>query len=123
MRRSIIVLAAILVLQLLAASALAQDKLAGRWVGKVKSPRGERDTNATFKKEGDNYTGTISGFMPGQEVPLKNIKVDGDKDDEWWMQTSTNPPRSTGSASSTSLRCRTRKSSGSKAARIAGAKG
>jgi hypothetical protein len=79
MRRSIIVLAAILALQVLAASAQAQDKLAGRWVGKVKSPRGERDTTATFKKEGDNYTGTISGFMPGQEVPLKNIKVDGDK--------------------------------------------
>jgi len=83
MRRSIIVLAAVLALQLLATSALAQDrqadKLAGRWVGKVKSPRGERDTTATFKKEGENYTGTITGFMPGQEVALKNIKVDGDK--------------------------------------------
>jgi hypothetical protein len=79
MRRSVIILAAALVLQLLASSALAQDKLAGRWVGKTKSPRGERDTAATFKKEGDQYTGTISGFQPGQEVPLKNIKVDGDK--------------------------------------------
>lgn len=79
MRRSVLILAATLVLQLLASSALAQDKLAGRWVGKTKSPRGERDTTATFKKEGDHYTGVISGFQPGQEVPLKNIKVDGDK--------------------------------------------
>lgn len=79
MRRSVIILAAALLLQLLASSALAQDKLAGRWVGKTKSPRGERDTAATFKKEGDQYTGTISGFQPGQEVPLKHIKVDGDK--------------------------------------------
>ncbi len=79
MRRSVMILAVALVLQLLASSALAQDKLAGRWVGKTKSPRGERETTATFKKDGDNYTGTISGFQPGQEVPLKNIKVDGDK--------------------------------------------
>jgi len=70
--------AALLLIQLLAVTALAQDKLSGRWVGKVKSPRGERDAHATFKKEGDKYSGTISGFMPGQEVPLKDIKVDGD---------------------------------------------
>ncbi|MGE0882373.1 MAG: hypothetical protein AB7P14_02405 [Blastocatellales bacterium] len=78
MRRSVIVGAALLLIQLLAVSALAQDKLSGNWVGKVKSPRGERDANATFKKEGDKYTGTISGLMPGQQVPLKDIKVDGD---------------------------------------------
>src|SRR5262249_33269629 len=28
---------------------------------------------------GDKYTGTISGLRPGSEVPLKDIKVDGDK--------------------------------------------
>src|ERR1051326_4987156 len=79
MRRSVIVWAAVLLIQMLAVSALAQDNLAGRWAGKVKSPRGERDANATFKKEGDKYTGTISGLMPGQEVALKDIKVEGDK--------------------------------------------
>ncbi|MEO6725812.1 MAG: hypothetical protein ABIP14_11010 [Blastocatellia bacterium] len=79
MRRSIIVCAVLLLLSSLAVSAMAQNKLEGRWVGKSKSQRGERDANATFKKEGDIYTGTISGFQPGQEVPLKNIKVDGDK--------------------------------------------
>mgnify|MGYP000275893544 CR=1 FL=1 len=79
MRRSVIVGAALLLVQLLAVSALAQAKLEGRWVGKVKSIQGERDANASFKKEGDNYTGTISGIRPGQDVALKDIKVDGDK--------------------------------------------
>lgn len=79
MRRSVIVGATILLIQLLAVSALAQAKLEGRWVGKVKSVQGERDANATFKKEGDKYTGTISGIRPGQEVALKDIKLDGDK--------------------------------------------
>ena len=79
MRRSVIVGTALLLVQLLAASALAQAKLEGRWVGKVKSIQGERDANATIKKEGDNYTGTISGIRPGQDVTLKDIKVDGDK--------------------------------------------
>ncbi len=77
MRRSVMIGSVVLLMQLLAVSALAQDKLSGQWVGKVKSPRGERDANATFKKEGEKYTGTISGLMPGQQVPLKDIKVDG----------------------------------------------
>lgn len=79
MRRVVIVGAAMLLIQLLAGSALAQAKLEGRWVGKVKSIQGERDANATIKKEGDNYTGTISGMRPGQDVTLKDIKLDGDK--------------------------------------------
>lgn len=79
MRRSMIVWAALLLVQVLAGSALAQAKLEGRWVGKVKSMQGERDANASFKKEGDNFTGTISGIRPGQDVALKDIKVDGDK--------------------------------------------
>ncbi len=79
MRRVVIVGAAMLLIQLLAVSALAQAKLEGRWVGKVKSIQGERDANASFKKEGDQLTGTISGIRPGQDVALKDIKVDGDK--------------------------------------------
>ncbi|MGH9800640.1 MAG: hypothetical protein ACRD82_09770, partial [Blastocatellia bacterium] len=79
MRRSLIVGAAVLMIQLLAVSALAQAKLEGRWVGKVKSIQGERDANATIKKEGEGYTGTISGLRPGQDVTLKDIKVEGEK--------------------------------------------
>jgi len=79
MRRIAIVGAALLLLQLFAVSALAQAKLEGQWVGKVKSIQGERDANASFKKEGDGYSGTISGIRPGQDVTLKDIKLDGDK--------------------------------------------
>lgn len=79
MRRVVIVGAALLLIQFLAVSALAQAKLEGRWVGKVKSIQGERDANATIKKEGDKYTGTISGMRPGQDMALKDIKLDGDK--------------------------------------------
>lgn len=79
MRRVVIVGAALLLIQLLAGSALAQAKLEGRWVGKVKSIQGERDANATIKKEGDKYIGTISGMRPGQDMELKDIKLDGDK--------------------------------------------
>jgi len=79
MRRFVTFGAAVLLIQLLAVSVLAQAKLEGRWVGKIKSIQGERDANATIKKEGDNYTGTISGLRPGQDMALKDIKVDGDK--------------------------------------------
>lgn len=78
MRRSVIVWAAVLLIQMLAVSVLAQDKLTGRWVGKVKSIQGERDANASFKKEGDKYTGQMSGLRPGQDLTLKDIKLDGD---------------------------------------------
>lgn len=79
MRRVVIAGAAVLLIQLLTGSVLAQAKLEGRWVGKVKSIQGERDANATIKKDGDNYTGTISGIRPGQDVALKDIKLEGDK--------------------------------------------
>ena len=56
----------------------AQDeKLTGRWEGKTSSPQGERDTVASFKKEGDALTGTITG-MRG-DIQLKDIKIDGSK--------------------------------------------
>ena len=63
---------------LMSAPAWAQnDKLAGKWEGTTKSPQGERPTTATFKKEGEIYTGAITG-MRG-DMPLKDIKVEGDK--------------------------------------------
>lgn len=62
---------------LLALPSQAQEKFTGRWEGVSKSPQGERPTTATFKKEGDAYSGTITG-MRG-EMPLKEVKVEGDK--------------------------------------------
>ncbi len=77
MRRSFIVLATILLVQLLAVAGLAQqDRLQGRWEGTTKSFQGERPTTVIFKKEADTYTGTITAIQ-GQ-VPFKKIKVDGD---------------------------------------------
>src|SRR6266850_7439965 len=81
MRRSFIVLEAILAVQLFAATGLAQqapqDRLQGRWEGTTKSFQGERPTTVIFKKGTDAYTGTITGAQG--TVPFKEIKVDGDK--------------------------------------------
>ena len=78
MRRIVIIFGAILLLQLFAIIGLSQsDKLSGRWEGKLMSPQGELPANATFKKEGDKYTGTITGQRG--DLQLKDVKVDGDK--------------------------------------------
>jgi len=77
MRRSFIVLATILLVQLLAVAGLAQqDRLQGRWEGITKSFQGERPTTVIFKKEADAYTGTIAGLQG--PVPFKEGKVDVD---------------------------------------------
>jgi hypothetical protein len=78
MRKALIVLAVVLV-QCLAASAQSSDKLAGRWVGAVEGPLGKQNAVASFKKDGDKYTGTITGLRPGSDATLKDIKLDGDK--------------------------------------------
>ena len=78
MRRISIISGAIFFIQLFASIGLSQaDKLSGRWEGKLISPQGELAATATFKKEGDNYTGTITGQRG--DLQLKEIKVDGDK--------------------------------------------
>jgi hypothetical protein len=80
MRRSLIVGGTILLIELIAVAGLAQqDKLAGRWEGKVQAPQGERPAVLIFKKEGSGYTGTISGLRPNSEAQLKEVKVEGDK--------------------------------------------
>lgn len=78
MRKLFIVSATALFIHLFAALAIAQSsQLVGRWEGKTVSPQGERPTTATFKQEGGNYTGSISG-MRG-DMALKDIKVEGEK--------------------------------------------
>jgi hypothetical protein len=80
MRRSFIVSRIILLIQLLAVSVFAQqDKLAGRWEGKIQSLQGERPTTLTIKKEGEAYNGVMPGLQPGSEIQLKEIKIDGNK--------------------------------------------
>src|SRR6266545_6401388 len=80
MRRLFIVWAIILLLQLLAVSVFAQqEKLTGKWEGKVKSMQGEQPATVTFNKEGDAYTGKMTGLRPGMENQLKDVKIDGNK--------------------------------------------
>jgi hypothetical protein len=78
MRRFFIPMLAIVIAGLLPGALAAQDRLAGRWEGKVQALQGERDAAITFKRQGDGYTGTTTG-MRGEEIALKNIKVDGNK--------------------------------------------
>jgi hypothetical protein len=59
------------------ASPALQDRLQGRWEGTAQSLQGERQVQATFKKEGPGYTGTITGLRG--DLTLKEIKVEGDK--------------------------------------------
>jgi hypothetical protein len=77
MRRASIFFGVILTVGLIAVGGYAQNKLQGRWEGKVQSPQGEMPTAATFKQEGAGFTGTIN--MMGRAVPIKEIKVEGDK--------------------------------------------
>src|SRR5712691_6296766 len=78
MRRSFIVLATILLVQLLAVAGLAQqDRLQGRWEGTTKSIQGERPVTVILKKEADGYTGTITGSQG--TIPFKDLKVGGDQ--------------------------------------------
>ncbi len=80
MRRPFIAWAMVLLIQFLALSVFAsQDKLVGRWEGRIQAPQGERPTTVTFKKEGDAYTGTMPGMRGGTEIQLKDIKIDGNK--------------------------------------------
>jgi hypothetical protein len=78
MRKALIV-GAVLLVRCFAVAGQGTDKLAGRWAGTVDGIQGKQNAVATFKKEGDNYTGSITGLRPGSEAPLKDIKVDGDK--------------------------------------------
>jgi hypothetical protein len=78
MRKAIIVMV-VIVLQCIVACAQSSDKLEGKWSGTVEGIQGKQNASATFKKDGDNYTGSISGLRPGTEASLKDIKIDGDK--------------------------------------------
>ena len=77
--RKAVITTAVLLIQIIAVYSQSTDKLAGRWSGTVESIQGKQNATATFKKEGDQYTGSISGLRPGTEAALKDIKVDGDK--------------------------------------------
>ena len=77
MTRITIGFAVILILLIPAIPAGAQqDPLQGRWEGTVQSIQGERAARAIIKKEGDIYTGSITGIRG--DVAVKEIKLDGE---------------------------------------------
>jgi len=78
MRRALIVVSVVF-FQCFAILSQTPDKLEGRWAGTVDGFQGKQNAVATFKKEGDKYTGSISGLRPGSDAILKDIKIDGDK--------------------------------------------
>jgi len=79
MRRALIFVSIVLLVQASAAGRTQPDKLEGRWAGTVDGIQGQQPAAATFKKEGDKYSGSISGLRPGADAVLKDISVDGDK--------------------------------------------
>lgn len=78
MRRALVVVAVILT-QCFATTGQAPVQLEGRWVGTVEGLQGKQSAVATFKKEGEKYTGTITGLRPGMDASLKDIKLEGEK--------------------------------------------
>ncbi len=78
MRRALIAVAIVLLTQSIG-NAQSPDKLEGRWAGFVEGLQGKQPAVATFKKDADKYTGTITGMRPGMDATLKDIKLDGDK--------------------------------------------
>lgn len=77
MTRITIGFAVILILLIPAIPAQAQqDPLQGRWEGVVQSIQGERPARAIIKKEGDTYTGSITGIRG--DIAVKEIKLEGE---------------------------------------------
>lgn len=79
MRRALIFVSIVLLVQASAFGGTQQDKLEGRWAGTVDGIQGQQPAAATFKKEGGKYSGSISGLRPGADAVLKDINLDGDK--------------------------------------------
>lgn len=79
MRRALIFVSIVLLVQASVFGRTQPDKIEGRWAGTVDGIQGQQPAVATFKKEGDKYSGSISGLRPGADAVLKDISVDGDK--------------------------------------------
>jgi len=79
MLRAFILMLIVLLSTSFALGRIQPDKLEGRWSGTVDGFQGQQPSVVTFKKEGDKYSGAISGLRPGADIPIKDIVIDGDK--------------------------------------------
>lgn len=55
----------------------AKVEIQGSWSTTTDSPQGKSTNKVTFKKEGSNYSGTISGGRLPNEVALKSVTLEG----------------------------------------------
>lgn len=55
----------------------AKVEIQGSWSTTTDSPQGKSTNKVTFKKDGNNYSGTISGGRLPNEVSLKSVTLEG----------------------------------------------
>ncbi len=90
MRRFFVFSIGTLLIQLIAVAAFAQQAsqtqsapakgVEGHWAGSIQIPNGgEAEMTATFKKDKDDYTGTIAISGMQGDRPFKSVKVEDDK--------------------------------------------
>ena len=80
MRTALAIVSILLLVQPGAAVGQTQkDRLEGRWAGTVDGLQGKQNAVASFKKDGDKYTGSISGLRPGMDASLNEVKLEGNK--------------------------------------------
>lgn len=54
-----------------------KNDITGTWTVTTQAPDGKTDESVTFKKEGNNYTGSVSGGKLLQAVALEKIELNG----------------------------------------------
>ena len=55
----------------------AKAEIAGTWSVSVDTPQGKNSSTITFTKDGNNYTGKVSGGMIQTPIDLKSVELDG----------------------------------------------
>ncbi len=57
----------------------AKVDLSGSWSMTTETPQGDTEGKVNFKKEGESYTGTISGGRLPEEITMDAVELDGNK--------------------------------------------
>lgn len=77
-RLKTLLLPAVALALVLAASPARAADVDGKWTGSIDTPMGAIPINFSFKADGPTLTGSMAG-MDGSETPIKNGKIDGDR--------------------------------------------
>jgi hypothetical protein len=57
----------------------AKVEIAGSWSVSVDTPQGKNSTTVTFTKDGNNYSGKVSGDLITTPITFKKVELDGNK--------------------------------------------